>query len=192
MPKLYELEISDQNIDDLLDVDGDVSTRKFLSLAPNGAVQSIDYILDVYDRSAFSRFDDIFTDQGASLAWAYIFLDREYAVADVVRDTLGDNSGIKFANYSVMSRPNFPSEQHSIGYIWINNKVDLARLADKSVLWAECWRVLADADTDKHYVSILDPLPKDWSYHNENSNVLNMWHEVKAHSSSGRKSHDQH
>ena len=192
MPKVYEVDTSNKNINDLLDVDGDVSTRKFLSLAPDGTAQSIDYLLDVYDRSAFSRFDDIFTDQGASLAWAYIFLDREYAVADVVRDTLGDNSGIKFANYSVMSRPNFPSEQHSIGYIWINNKADLARLADKSVLWAKCWRVLADADADKTYISILDPLPKDWSYHNENSNVLNMWHEVKAHSCSGRKSHDQH
>ncbi len=134
MPKVYEVDTSNKNINDLLDVDGDVSTRKFLSLAPDGTAQSIDYLLDVYDRSAFSRFDDIFTDQGASLAWAYIFLDREYAVADVVRDTLGDNSGIKFANYSVMSRPNFPSEQHSIGYIWINNKADLARLADKSVL----------------------------------------------------------
>lgn len=181
MPKLYELEISDNDINNLLDVDGDVSTRKFLSLAPDGAVQSIDYILDVYDRSSFSRFDDIFTDQGASLAWAYIFLDREYAVADVVRDTLGENSGVRFENYSCLSNPQFPNERQSIGYIWIKDKTDLARLADKSVLWAECWRVLADASANKTYISILDPLPKDWSYQNENSNVLNMWHEVKAH-----------
>ena len=192
MPKVYNLEISDKYINDLLDADGDISTHKFLDLFPKETVTNIDYLLDVYDRTALMRFYDIFKGQGASLAWAYIFLDREYAVADVVRDTLGDNSGINFANYSVISDPNFPSEQHSIGQIWIKEKVDLARLADKSVLWAECWRVLADADADKIYISILDSLPKDWSYHNENSNVLNMWHEVKAYSSSGRKSHGKH
>jgi hypothetical protein len=192
MPKVYEVDISNKNINDLLDVDGDVSANKFLDLAPDGAVKSIDYLLDVYDRSAFVRFYDIFRGQGAALAWAYIFLDREYAVSDVVRDTLGDNGGIRFENYSCLSNPQFPNERHSIGYIWIKDKTDLARLSDKSVLWAECWRVLADADADKHYISIFDPLPKDWSYQNENSNVLNMWHEVKAHSFSGRKSHDQH
>ena len=192
MPKVYELEISDQDINDLLDARGDVSTHKFLGLAPEEVVKSIDYLLDVYDRSAFARFDDIFADQGASLAWAHIFLDREYAVADVVRDTLGDDSGIEFDHYSCMYNPRFPNDRHSIGYLWIRDKADLARLADKSVLWAECWSVLADASADKHYISILDRLPKDWSYQNENSNVLNMWSEVKAHSSSGRKSHDQH
>jgi hypothetical protein len=149
--KVYELELSEMYINDLLDVDGDISTSKLLGLAPKEAVTSIDYLLDVYDLSAYGRFYDIFKGHGASLAWAYIFLDREYAVADVVCNTLGDNSGIKFANYSVMFDPNFPSERHSIGYIWIKDKADLARLADKSVLWAECWRVLADADADKHY-----------------------------------------
>jgi hypothetical protein len=192
MPKVYELKISNKNINELLDVDGDVSAHKFLDLAPDGAVKSIDYLLDVYDRSAFARFYDIFKGQGAALAWAYIFLDREYAVADVVRGTLGDNSGVRFENYSCLSNPQFPNERHSIGYIWIEDKTDLARLADTSVLWAECWRVLGDADADKTYISILDPLPKDWSYQTESSNVLNMWHEIKAHSSSGRKSHDQH
>lgn len=192
MPKIYELDISDKDINHLLDADGDISTHKFLELFPKETVTNIDYLLDVYDRTTLMRFYDIFKGQGASMAWAYIFLDREYAVANVVRDTLGDNSGIKISNYSVIYNPNYPSERHSIGHIWIKDKADLARLADKSVLWTECWRVLADADGDKHYISILDPLPKDWSYQNENSNVLNMWHEVKAYSYSGRKSHDQH
>ena len=187
MSEIYELQIVNKNINDLLDIDGDVSTSEFLSLVPKEVVNSIDYLLDVYDISAFGRFSDIFSGQGASLAWAYVFLDREYAVADAVRDTLGDNSGIEFQHYSCMHNPRFPNDRHSIGYLWINDKADLARLADTSVLWAECWRVLADADADKHYISILDPLPKDWSYHNENSNVLNMWHEIKADTAPGKK-----
>jgi hypothetical protein len=193
MSKVYEINISTKIDDELLNIDGDIDDVKFLRAMPPEAVETIDWLVDVYDRTAsgiFSRI--IFRRQGPSLAWAYIFLDRDYAVADVMRDTLGDENDVKFANYSVLSHPDYPSEQYSIGHIWIKDKAALARLADKSVLWAECWRVLADVSATKRWIAILDPLPKDWSYDNENSNVLNMWHEVKAHSSSEKKSNEKH
>lgn len=192
MSKLYELEVSDKNTDELLDIDGEIDAGNFVGAVPVETVEAIEDIVDIYDRTAFGIFNNIFRHQKPSLAWAYIFLDREYAVANVVRETLSDDGGIKFACYSVLYNPQHPNEQHSVGYICIKDKASLAGLADTSVLWAECWRVLADASADKHYISILDPLPKNWSYNNENCNVFNMWHEVKVHSFSGKKSHDQH
>jgi hypothetical protein len=192
MSKLYELEISDENINELLDIDGDIDALKFLRAGPNEMVEAIEDIIDIYDRSAWGILSDIFRHQKSSLAWAYIFLDREYAVAEVVREKLDANSGITFSNYSVLYDPKFPNDLHSIGYIRIKDKASLAKLADTSVLWAECWRVLADVSADAHSVSILDPLPKSWSYHHENSKVLNVWHEAKVHAAPKGKSHGGH
>ena len=192
MSKLYDLNIVDEDTDGLLDIDGELDAIKFVRAIPEEVVEAIDDIVDIYDRNAWGIFDGIFCHQKPSLAWAYILLDREYAVANVVRKTLNDDSGIKFAHYSVLYSPQFPNEQNSIGYLWIKDKASLADVADTSVLWAECWRVLADASATKRWIAFLDPLPKDWSYRNENSNVFDMWHEVKAHAASGMKSHDKH
>jgi hypothetical protein len=192
MSQLYELDTSGTTINELLDIDGDIDFRKLLDCGPDGIEKAIDYMLDIYDRSTWGIFDNIFRHQGPSLAWAYVLLDREYAVADVVRDTLPDDSGIDFAHYSVMFNPRYPNERHSVGYLWIREKTELAVLADQSVLWAECWRVLSGVDADKHCVAILDPLPKDWSYHNENSEVFNMWHELKVHNARGGNSNETH
>jgi hypothetical protein len=191
MSQLYELD-SSASINELLDADGDIDEFKFLGVVSSEAAKSIDDMVDIYDRSASGIFGSIFRHRGPYLAWAYILLDREYAVADAVRNTLSDDSGIKFANYSVISNPLYPNEKHSVGYLWIREKTALAGLADTSVLWAECWRVLADVSADKHCIAILDPLPKDWSYHNENSAVLNMWHETIVHNSRGGTSDETH
>ena len=192
MSQVFELETSIKTDDEHLDADGDIDAVKFLSAAPPEVAETIDYLVDIYDRTAGGIFSSIFSHQGPSLAWAYIFLDREYAVADAVRDTLGDKSGVRFAHYSVLSHPDFPNEKHSIGYIWIKDKATLAEIADTSVVWAECWRVLAKASASKCQIAILDPLPKDWSYRNENSNVFDVWHEVKVHAASGNKSNERH
>jgi hypothetical protein len=159
---------------------------------PEQAVEAIDDLVDIYDRTAWGIFDPIFRYQKPSLAWAYILLDRDYGVAQVVRDELSDDSGIEFEHYSVMCSPQFPNSKHSIGYAWIKDKAALAKVADTSVLWAECWRVLADASASKRWLTILDPLPKDWSYQNENSEVFNMWHEVKVHAARASKSDKRH
>jgi hypothetical protein len=174
--------------DELLDVDGDIDAHKFLTAAPPEAAETIDYLVDVYDRTSWGIFSSIFRHRGPSLAWAYIFLDREYAVAD----TLGYDIGIEFANYSVLSHPNFPSEKHSVGYLWIKDKATLAGITATSLLWAECWRVSADASAAKHHIAILDPLPKDWSYRNENGSVFNVWYEMKVHAAPGKKSIERH
>jgi hypothetical protein len=191
MSQLYELDTS-TNTKELLNADGDIDEFKFLGAVSPEAAKSIDYMVDIYDRSASGIFGSIFQHQGPYLAWAYILLDREYAVAEAVRNTLADDSGIEFSNYSVICNPHYPNEKHSVGYLWIKEKSALVGLADTSVLWAECWRVLADVSADKHSITILDPLPKDWSYHNENSAVLNMWHESKAHNSRGGSSDETH
>ncbi len=192
MSKIYKVGIQDENYNALLNNDGEISASNYLNAAPKEAREAIDWLVDIYDRTAWGLLNIIFQQPEPLVPWACIFLDREYAVAAVARDTLIDGCGIQFANYSVIFNPKHPNEQLSIGYIWVKRKADLAQLIDKSVLWAECWRVLADADADKHYISILDPLPKDWSYQNENSNVLNIWHEVKAHSSAGKVSNEKH
>ena len=189
--QLYELDTS-TNTKELINADGDIDEFKFLGTVSSEAAKSIEDMVDIYDRSASGIFGSIFRHQGPYLAWAYILLDREYAVADAVRNTLADGSGIKFANYSVMSNPLYPNEKHSVGYLWIKEKSALAGLANASVLWAECWRVLANVGADKHCIAILDPLPKDWSYHNENSAVLNVWHESKVYNSRGGASDETH
>ena len=190
--KLYELDISDGDIAELLDVDGEINAVNFLRTIPVDAVKSIDDLVDVYDRTAWGVFKNIFRYKKPTLPWAYIFLDREYAVAKVARETLINGSGIKFAHYSVLSHPRYPSETHSVGIIWIKDKASLAKIADTSVLWDECWRVLKTAHADKRYISILDPLPMPWTYRNENGEVFNVWHEMKAHAAGGRKSDEHH
>jgi hypothetical protein len=134
MPILYELEISDRDIDQLLDIDGKLDAGKFVGIVPEEVVDAIDDIVDIYDRTSWGIFGHIFHHQRPSLAWAYILLDREYAVADVVRETLCDDSGIKFGHYSVLCNPRFLNDQHSIGYIWIEDKSSLAKVANTSAL----------------------------------------------------------
>jgi hypothetical protein len=191
MSQLHELK-TPANINKLLDADGDIHYRKYLDCGPDGIRETIDYMLDIYDRSSWGVFDTIFQRRGPSLPWACIFLDRDYAVADVVSDTLSDDSGIEFDYYSVMFNPKHSNEKYSMGYIWIKDKAALEKIARTSVVWSECWRVLANAGAKKHWIALLDPLPKDWSYQNENSEVFNMWHELKAHNAHGNKSDEQH
>jgi hypothetical protein len=74
MSQLYNLDTSSKPINELLDADGDIDFRKLLDRGPDGIEKTVDYMLDIYDRSTWGKFDTIFrhhpiemaiTDQGS-------------------------------------------------------------------------------------------------------------------------------
>ena len=77
MPKLYELEIPDNVINDLPDIDGEIDALRFLDACPNKMTKAIEDVVNIYDRTAWGIFHDFFYWKKQPLAWAHVFLDRE-------------------------------------------------------------------------------------------------------------------
>jgi hypothetical protein len=53
MSQLYELDTSSKSINELLDIDGDIDFRKLMDCGPDGLEKTTDYMLDIYDRTAW-------------------------------------------------------------------------------------------------------------------------------------------
>jgi len=178
MSKLYEVAITDEDKEAIV-TRGEIDALRFIEFIPAQADSDIYDLVDIYDHTTWGIFLRIFRGKPPTLAWAYIFLDREYAIADIVRDTIPADSGIALAHYSSLYNPSYPNDQHSVGCITIDHKAGLERIASTLPLWCAVRRVMADADITKHWIAILDPLPKDWSDGAEDHRVFNVLHEYE-------------
>ena len=63
--------------------------------------------------------------------------------------------------------------------ITIGGKAGLEKVASTLPLWCAVRSVMADAVAIKHWIAILDPLPKDWSDGAEDHRVFNVLHEFE-------------
>jgi hypothetical protein len=131
-------------------------------LIPDEAKELLDPILDPFGQDPSWYFEKVNFGRPPA-PWAFVCLDREYAIAGHVATSRDTDLGIRFATYN----PDVPYPMPDdfvpcVGVLVFASKAGLERSVGKSFIFAAAWDALSRCSSDKNWLVILDPLPEEW------------------------------
>ena len=133
---------------------------------PQAAERVLDPILEPYDQNSYWYFYRVYGWETLS-PWAFVCLDREYALAGHVADARPADAGLFFAPYrytrfGAVPEPTVADYVPQVGVIIVSRKEGLRVAASRSPIFDAAWRALRCCDARRHWLVVLDPLPEEW------------------------------
>jgi hypothetical protein len=149
--------------------DGTIESSRLFTEYSSEAEEAIDALLSQFDTDATDFFIDLdeTNRKQQRWPWAIVLYEKEFRLAGHVLSMRQNREDLSFSSYSMNKGLSLGQhiEKHAVppfSFFLLHNKAAIAAAAEKSPLFQEAWRLLADKDEYSHWICIAPPPPNDW------------------------------